>query len=674
MGKLNVIFSVYGIVAFTFAVGLLSTLIQRISGNLESGDMYRNMIAGILSLLCFLLSFVFFHIASLRISASHNVLSALIVYIIVYSQCLICTRIEKHLISAWQNPRQTQEHLLHKLLNQNKDTEYGKRYDFNTISSIEAFRKAHPLTKYDHYSDYIDRMSKEEINVLLKKKPPRYGLTSGTTGKGKIIPISQEVDKQLLDGIVYGMTSLWRSVFPQRSLLQKGMYLYTEPTPRATPDGTSLGPLSRMSNIRKYLISLIYSMPRICLEMKNQTVANYVQIVFVLKDRNLGYIAGVFTSRLFSAIRQLEKDWPQMVQDITRGRLNPALDLDNDTREALDKLMEPDQKRADELRREFEKGFQGILRRIWPHAYYIWSIDMTGYRSILEEGYARGLPIYNGMYGSTEAPNIALEFNNFNTGGSSRYNFVLTSAVYEFILEEHIDQEQPASFFIDEVEVGKRYELVITSWNGLCRFRFGDVIKVVDFHYNSPVIEFQYRTGLVLNLRGEKVDSITLHNVITEVISHWPKVSLVDYTCFNVKEEDEEEEEEGEEEVEVVVVNERKEEGRKDLCGEGIDPYYLIFIEIDQEESDTSQEENVGISRQELDMVDEVLCKSSFTYNSFREKGEIAAPRVYLVKPGSFGDLQQHIINNSTATVNQFKNPRKLRSPELVEMMLNRAL
>lgn len=33
----------------------------------------------------------------------------------------------------------------------------------------------------------------------------------------------------------------------------------------------------------------------------------------------------------------------------------------------LDILLKPDQKRAAELKEEFAKGFNGIIKRIWPH-------------------------------------------------------------------------------------------------------------------------------------------------------------------------------------------------------------------------------------------------------------------------------------------------------------------
>lgn len=37
----------------------------------------------------------------------------------------------------------------------------------------------------------------------------------------------------------------------------------------------------------------------------------------------------------------------------------------------LNKLLKPDKQRASELREEFQKGFDGIAKRIWPHLTYV---------------------------------------------------------------------------------------------------------------------------------------------------------------------------------------------------------------------------------------------------------------------------------------------------------------
>ncbi|XP_072024247.1 uncharacterized protein [Amphiura filiformis] len=666
MSKLNILFMTFSVVTLGIATYLVSGMIGTIAGS--NGKLTVQIVtSGSVSIVLLLISAMFTHIASLRISTTHSIISTILVYLVMYAYQLKRIYTDKRLKQSWKDPRKFQERTLQKLLAENKDTEYGKRYDFGSTSSMALFRERHPLTTYEHYAGDIDRMTKGECNVILKRKPPRYGLTSGSTGKGKVIPISKESDVTLFEGIVYSMAVLRKDVFPQRSVLQKGLLFYTEPTPRVTPDGTSLGPVSRMDADKKLFCAMVYSPPLASLNETDPVVATYLDLLFSLKDRNLGYVMGRLTTAVFSALRHLEKDWHKMVYDIEHGTINSELKVSEDARTALEATMVPDKRRADELGHEFEKGFCGIMRRVWPYMHYIVAVDATGYGDILAEGYAKGIPIYSGFYSSTELPIIGYELNQGQLGGSHRYAFLLTSTVYEFIPEEDMFVQEPKTLFIDEIEVGKVYELVGSCVNGLYRFRFGDVIKVVDFLDNCPVIEFQYRSGLVLNVRAEKMDSATLHNVITKVISHWPKVTLVDYAC-----------------AENCMLDGGGDQNE-------VNPYYVIFIEVDRDTCDQSIDEVdsagdqgidevdsprelLDISKQHLGMVDEVLCKTSFTYNSFREKAEIAPPRVYLVKPGSFDKLNEFVMNNTTASHNQFKNPRKLRSPEMVGLMMRNTI
>lgn len=45
-----------------------------------------------------------------------------------------------------------------KLLNGNKDTEYGKKYDFANIHSVEDYQKKVPVVVYDDLAPYLERM------------------------------------------------------------------------------------------------------------------------------------------------------------------------------------------------------------------------------------------------------------------------------------------------------------------------------------------------------------------------------------------------------------------------------------------------------------------------------------------------------------------------------------
>ena len=48
--------------------------------------------------------------------------------------------------------------LLMKIVQDNKDTEYGKLYHFDQIRSIDDYKRLVPFSTYDNYAPYIERM------------------------------------------------------------------------------------------------------------------------------------------------------------------------------------------------------------------------------------------------------------------------------------------------------------------------------------------------------------------------------------------------------------------------------------------------------------------------------------------------------------------------------------
>lgn len=57
-----------------------------------------------------------------------------------------------------------------------------------------------------------------------------------------------------------------------------------------------------------------------------------------------------------------------------------------------------------------------------------------------------------------------------------------------------------------EMREGETYELVITTYGGLGRYRIGDRVRVPKFFGKTPVLEFVGRAGVVSDLAGEKLD------------------------------------------------------------------------------------------------------------------------------------------------------------------------
>src|SRR5579884_4023144 len=71
---------------------------------------------------------------------------------------------------ALANPRQTQWQLLQRMLRDNADTVYGRKFNFAAIGSIEEFQRAVPAVTYDDLTDYIEPMLDGKEGILVADK------------------------------------------------------------------------------------------------------------------------------------------------------------------------------------------------------------------------------------------------------------------------------------------------------------------------------------------------------------------------------------------------------------------------------------------------------------------------------------------------------------------------
>ena len=85
-----------------------------------------------------------------------------------------------------------QEKTFQKLIDQAKNTEFGKAHDFDKISTYDDFKKLITVRDYEELRPYIERVVNGEENILWPGKPLYLTKTSGTTSGIKYIPISKE--------------------------------------------------------------------------------------------------------------------------------------------------------------------------------------------------------------------------------------------------------------------------------------------------------------------------------------------------------------------------------------------------------------------------------------------------------------------------------------------------
>ena len=106
------------------------------------------------------------------------------------------------MISAWfegrrvaidefaHRPIAVQQRELMSLIKYSANTEFGTKYDFKTIDSIDKFQQRVPVCDYDSFVEYIDRARGGESNVIWPTPINWFAKSSGTTSnRSKFIPV-----------------------------------------------------------------------------------------------------------------------------------------------------------------------------------------------------------------------------------------------------------------------------------------------------------------------------------------------------------------------------------------------------------------------------------------------------------------------------------------------------
>jgi hypothetical protein len=108
-----------------------------------------------------------------------------------------------------------------------------------------------------------------------------------------------------------------------------------------------------------------------------------------------------FSSIILIAFRALELQYESIINDIELGIVKPDLKISDDVRDELNKLLNPDKKRANELREAFKGGVSGLARRIWPECHLVLSADTGVFSlpaSILQDTYCKGIPSADALH------------------------------------------------------------------------------------------------------------------------------------------------------------------------------------------------------------------------------------------------------------------------------------
>lgn len=531
-----------------------------------------------------------------------------------------------------QVPMETQLATLNKIMKKNQDCELGKKYNFANIKTLDDFQNNVPLSTFDDYAPLVDRMvEKNENNIITGSKIIRYCSSSGSVGKPKLQPKTAR-DVWNMQCMGFAATPACASIyFKQHNIAKKlptqmGPLLISlvgHPLPNGMKcNGAGQVPFTYLTPLLKYFtttpIDILYP------EDEENTDISYFQLRACLENRNVTYLGTMVVTLLVTMFEYLEENWQMICDDIEKGSINPSVRAPEKLIKKYEKKWKPNPTRAAELRAEFKKGFrtqQPIAKRIWPEL--CWGYGMIGSTlSVYEEKlriYIGDLPLHNMGYAASEGfMAMPCELN------TDDYVLLPRSLIYEFIPIDADENTRP--LFMNELEIGKDYEIVVTNFSGLYRYRIMDVIRVTGMYNNTPKVKFLYRSNMGVNIANEKTTTDMLDFAAHELEK---KFNLkFDGYSFNAN-------------------------------TDSNPPVYQFLCETDNEDIRNNSAET------EI-LLDKTLRDANEKYFKYRRWGMIGNPQILFLKKNTYNDYKSMLVSEGRV-LNQIKPVIVINTPERKE-------
>lgn len=434
------------------------------------------------------------------------------------------------MVEMTKDPMRYNTELLMRMLDDNKDTEYGRKYGFADIKSVAEFQERVPLTTFDDYAGYVYRMTEGgESGLISAYNIAHYAKTSGTMGNPKRIPVSDRAmgvmnryNMQLRTKVICDAIGFDWANPPYLNLIESQL--------TTLKNGATYGAISAkvIGQMGDYLPMLMTS-PLEALVPDPKTNTRYLHARFALMNPEITSMGFSFSSILLELMQYIESEWEMLVDDIEKGTIDESVKMPADVRTSVLGKIQPMPERAAQLREIFSQGFdEPIMPKIWPNLTIFSGVATGGfatYYNKLRQRYAGdGVRLfYVGLNASEGILSVPMDVDCPDSV------LIPDSVFYEFI---PIDSEDPGDIVtIDGVEVGKTYEIVITNQSGFYRYRIRDAVKVTGMYNNTPMIQFQYRIDQTISVLGEKTTELVLRGV-AERVERELGYSMEDFSVF----------------------------------------------------------------------------------------------------------------------------------------------
>ena len=427
--------------------------------------------------------------------------------------------------TAW-NPARSR-----RLVRENQDTEYGRKYGFRNIHSYADYAARVPLSSYEDYEPYIERMlCFNQKGLLTADEVVYYAHTSGTTGTSKMIPCTRRALDVFFTAGYERVFALCDAICRERigagMPACKGITMMESRT-GYTPFGVAHGAISETVLIPADTDGYI-ALPEELIYPTSDFDRRHLKMLFALRERRLSFMMCSFAPFLYDMITYLRRNWAMLCDDIEAGRINPEIVVEPALRKKLEAGMAPDPERAAQIRAIMAAHEGGAFEPLlWPDLRLIATIGTAAFAPCLEklrQSFGPDIPVDYLGYVSSEAT-----IGTVLREDEGEYVLLPWGGFYEFIPME--EGASDTTLLMDQLEVGKEYELIVTNLSGFYRYRLGDVVRVTGYHNECPMLVCAYRKSQLISMYGEKVTETALQKAV-EAMAEETGTAALEYSVY----------------------------------------------------------------------------------------------------------------------------------------------
>ena len=370
--------------------------------------------------------------------------------------------------NKWKkNAVKVQNTVLLSLINQAKNTKFGKDHNFSEITNYSDWKKNVPVRDYEELKVYVKEIIEGKKDVLWPGRPIYFCKTSGTTSGTKYIPISKESMPHHITAARDAILSYIAET--KKTSIVNGKMIFLQGSPELSKTGDIL--TGRLSGI----------------------VAHHTPS-YLVKNRLPSYETNCI------------EDWESKVDAILTETLDENMSLISGIPPWVQMYFEKLQDRTGKLIKDIFPNFDLFIYG---------GVNYEPYRQTFEKLIGKkidGIEFYPASEGF-----IAYQDTQTEKGMLLCVNHGI---FYEFIPSEEFFNNDPVRISLSDVEIGVNYVIILNTDAGLWGYNIGDTIKFVSI--NPYRIVVSGRIKHFTSAFGEHVIAEEVEKSLQETITKIP--------------------------------------------------------------------------------------------------------------------------------------------------------